>query len=366
MNLRERVLAILNGKKPDMVPCLGDLDYWIFYLNKAGIMPEQYKSYDGIYKLHKDLGVGFYLQGHFPFKTLYDGVKVYEEIKGDIKYTTVETPVGNLQEAWHYSHESYCWGPKEFFIKELEDLKVVRYWYEHTFYEPDYKKAEELYELVGDNGLVLCYAPKSPMMQMVALESGIQTFTFNMLDDPDELEETLSVMEKKHDEAAQIVLHSPAECIMIPENISSEIVGKECYKKYMRGYQEKWNRRIREAGKYSFVHMDGTLRGLIKEVSSSGFKVLEALTPSPVGDIEMGDLKNWVTLETIIWGGIPGVYFTDLVSDEEFDKFVIQVLKVAKSEPRYVLGVADQVPPKSRFERIKRVSGLVDKYGRYE
>ena len=47
------------------------------------------------------------------------------------------------------------------------------------------------------------------------------------------------------------------------------------------------------------------------------------------------------------------MYFTDLISDEEFDAYVIRVLEVWKSEPRYVLGVADQVPPLSRPERIR-------------
>jgi hypothetical protein len=36
-----------------------------------------------------------------------------------------------------------------------------------------------------------------------------------------------------------------------------------------------------------------------------------------------------------------------------------------KKQPRYVLGVADQVPPKARFERVKRVSELVESYGCY-
>jgi uroporphyrinogen-III decarboxylase len=366
MTLRERVLAVLNRKKPDKVPWLGDLDYWIYYLNESNSMPDNYKSPDGIYRLHQDLGVGFYLQGYFPFKDCYEGVRVKDEYIGDICIKTVETPIGNIREVWHYSHESYCWGPKEFFIKDTSDLKVLRYWYEHTYFEPDYKLAEERRELVGENGLVLCYTPKSPFMELAALKAGIEVVTYAILDDPDELEETLTVLERKHDEAAGIALHSPAECLMIPENLSSEVVGKSYYEKYMRSYEEKWIKRIRDAGKFSFIHMDGTLRGLIKEVSSAGFNVLEALTPSPVGDIEIGDIQNWVCNDTIIWGGIPGVYFTDHISDSDFDKFVIGVLEIMRKDSRYVLGVADQVPPKARFERIKKVSELVEKYGRYE
>jgi hypothetical protein len=66
------------------------------------------------------------------------------------------------------------------------------------------------------------------------------------------------------------------------------------------------------------------------------------------------------------WGGIPGSYFTDLVSDKAFDAFVIRLLETMTSEPRYVLGVADQVPPRSRWERIARVRPLVEKYGSYD
>ena len=54
---------------------------------------------------------------------------------------------------------------------------------------------------------------------------------------------------------------------MIPENLSSEVVGKRLYKKYVRAARQHWAQRIRDAGKFSFVHMDGTLRGLIREVA---------------------------------------------------------------------------------------------------
>ena len=124
--------------------------------------------------------------------------------------------------------------------------------------------------------------------------------------------------------------------------------------------------RLKDAGKYSYVHMDGTMKGLIKETSETGFTVLEALTPSPVGDIAFEEIQTWINKETIIWGGIPGIYFTDLIDDAQFDEFVIGILKVMKTDHRYVLGVADQVPPLARWERIQRVSQLVEKYGKYE
>ena len=48
-----------------------------------------------------------------------------------------------------------------------------------------------------------------------------------------------------------------------------------------------------------------------------------------------------------------------------FDEFAIDVLSVMKSEPRYVLGVADQVPPDGSQRRVTRVRALVDQHGHY-
>jgi len=376
VSARSRVLAILNKQKPDLVPWFGDLDYWINALNAQGLMPEKYQG-PGMFQLHRDLGVGFYLQGYWPFQPVYDGVQVEQEIGTDVadgyirlirdvRITRVKMPVGELLQVEKYLPGSYCWAYQEHYIKDWRDLKAIRYWYEHTFYQPDYGLAEARYELIGDNGLVLCYLPRSPLMEMIAVLGGIQAVTYAMTDAPDEFVETIAVMEQKSDEAAEIALNSPAECLMIPENLSSEVVGKRRFNQYMRDYEERWNRKIKAAGKYSFVHMDGRLKGLIREVASTGFSVLEALTPAPAGDLAIEEIQSWVGKDTVVWGGIPGFHFSDMVSDQEFDRFVIHVLEVMRSQPRYVLGVADQVPPGTRWERIRRVGQLVEQYGRYD
>lgn len=366
MNVRERALAILNGKQPDNVPWFGDLSYWIEYLKISGNLPQKYLE-DGVFQLYRDLGVGFYLQGYFPYTIKTQGVNIRNEFEdnGNLRTTYVETPVGSVREVWKYMPNSYTWGPVEHYVKDGRDLKVLRYWYEHITYEPSYQIATDRWKLVGDNGLVMCYLPRSPLMQMIAEFAGVEATTFAFMDYEDEFNKTMAVIREKADQAAQIALDSPAECLMIPENLSSEVVGKSMFKNYMESYEEHWNKKIKEAGKYSFVHMDGTMRGLISEAAATGFTVLEALTPAPVGDISIEEIHKWVEEDTIIWGGIPGVYFTDLVSDEEFDAFTIKVLEVMKTKPRYVLGVADQVPPNSRFERIARVTQLVEKYGKY-
>ncbi len=73
---RERVLAILNGKKPDRVPWFGDLDYLGTAVIGRGQKPVDFKVRQAYIDWHRDLGVGYYLQGYFPFKTIIENCRV--------------------------------------------------------------------------------------------------------------------------------------------------------------------------------------------------------------------------------------------------------------------------------------------------
>jgi hypothetical protein len=244
-------------------------------------------------------------------------------------------------------------------------MAVMRYIYEHTTYQADYAELERRRPLIGEQGVLLAYLPRSPFMDWTAELSGIQHITELWMDAPRELEETLRVAESNREQAAALAVASPAECLMIPENLSSEAVGRRFFEQYLRGYETRWVGRIHEAGKHSFVHMDGTLRGLLRQISSVGFDIVEAATPAPVGDLTFPEMRQLAGPHLILWGGIPGIYFTPLVSDGEFDRFVQEVLGVMTTAPRYVLGVADQVPPDGLRRRVARVAELVEKYGRY-
>ncbi len=369
MTERERVLAVLNHKKPDQLPWFADFAYLIHSMEVDGTYPPEYQNRhldDGLQKMHRDYGTGFYLQGFSPLRSETKNVEIRTETKGDVTVKTISTPLGDLHEVQQYSRKSYSPGITEHLIKDIEDLKKFVYFCENTTYYPDYEFARQRYETIGDNGVVLCYTPKSPLMDLVAIYAGVENVTYMMMDDEEEFGALLDTMEQKYDEACRLVVESPAECIMIPENISSECV-VPFYHSYMERYHKKWTSRIREAGKYSFVHLDGTVRGLVSQLSRcSGFDVIEAVTPLPVGDVAIEEVGGLVDDSTIIWGGIPGgMFHPSSVTDEEFDQHVLKCIEVMTQSPRYVLGVADQVVPGSSPERIKRVRELVNQYGQY-
>jgi hypothetical protein len=366
MTERDRVLTLLAGGRPDRVPWFGDLDYWATALIGRGQKPAGFKESDAYIDWHRDLRVGFYLQGYFPFKTVIEDCRVTEWRDGTARRRRIETPRGALTETWTWLPESFAEAPTEHLVKSAADLPAYRWLFEHTRFDPDYAFAAKRLGQVGGTGVVLCYLPKSPFMQMVALDAGIAAVAEIDADAPDELAATLAAVRSAHDRAARIAVDSPAEVLMIPENLSSEVVGPRFYELAMRDYHESWCREIAAAGKHSCVHLDGTLKGLLRQVCSAGFTFVEAMTPAPVGDLEVERWAEWRGgARTVLWGGLPGVYFTDKVPDAEFDRHVAAVLRVMRSEPRYVLGVADQVPPDALDRRVRRVAELVDTHGRY-
>ena len=97
-----------------------------------------------------------------------------------------------------------------------------------------------------------------------------------------------------------------------------------------------------------------------------GFDFIESLTPAPVGDLAVDAWADFVgPTRTFFWGGIPGAYFSPTTSEAEFERHTRSVLAVMRTEPRYVLGVADQVPPDGLVHRLRRVAELVEECGRY-
>ncbi len=366
MTERERVLAVLAGKRPDRVPWFGDLDYWATSLIGRGLKPAGFKESDAYIEWHRDLRVGFYLQGYFPFKTIIDDCRATEWREGAARRRRIETPCGTLTETWTWLPESFSEAPTEHLVKSAADLEAYACLFENTRFEPEYGFAEKRARQVGEMGVVLCYLPKSPFMQMVALDAGIAAVTEIHADAPVELEATLAAVRRAHDRAARIALASPAEVLMIPENLSSEVVGPRFYERYMRDYHQTWSGRIAAAGKRSCIHLDGTLKGLLREVCESGFTFVEAMTPAPVGDLDVERWAEWSGVtQTVFWGGLPGVYFTDKVPEAEFERHVRAVLRVMTASPRFVLGVADQVPPDGLERRVRRVAELADEFGRY-
>ena len=114
---RQRILNTLHRRKNDRVPWNGDLDYWMTYMRAEGRLLPRYDGAVNRLNLHRDLHVGFYLQGHFPFREHVEGCIVEHQLQGNERRAIYHTPIGDSEEVWRYSQSSCSEAPIEYLVK---------------------------------------------------------------------------------------------------------------------------------------------------------------------------------------------------------------------------------------------------------
>jgi uroporphyrinogen-III decarboxylase len=365
MTLQERMRAVLNGQTPDAMAWYGDLTYWYGAHQKIGDLPEKWQGERGIGKLYRDYNVGEYVGGALPCDTI-EGEKVRREVKddGDTRKVTLSTPVGDLTMSSQYSKTSYCWGITEHYVKEARDLRVVRYIMENREYRRAPEKIEQVIKDYGDNGLPHLAVPGSPLTELNKTWAGIMDLSYMMIDEPEEIRKTLDAIDESQCRLLDTIEGTSAETVMICENLSGETMGGY-FEDYLRDYLTRCVDQMHSYNQKVMIHIDGTLRGALDKIACTGVDCVDAITPKPVGDVAIKDLRAMAGPDIIIIGGIPGAMFAQPFTAKHMTEHVKEIIREHKDSGKFILGVADQVPPDGDITLVKLISELVEEYGRY-
>ncbi|HEY3418333.1 MAG TPA: hypothetical protein VGM23_15770, partial [Armatimonadota bacterium] len=160
MTLRERIETVFHGGTPDAMVWFGDLTYWYGSHAQIGDLPERWRGPRGIGQLHRDFQVGEYVPGCCAF-TATDGDEVQvSTTKADGRIVhTWDTPVGSLRAVQEYSAPSYSYGYTEHAVKDVADLRTLRYIMEHRRYQADPVSVARIDAEYGDFGLPIAAVP---------------------------------------------------------------------------------------------------------------------------------------------------------------------------------------------------------------
>jgi Uroporphyrinogen decarboxylase (URO-D). len=366
MNERERLMAVLRGDKPDRSPWFGDLSYLYSSMEIDGKLEVKYKGDEGYLRFYQDLGVGICFYPPFLWKTeSTGGVQYQEKEENGQRLCEYITHVGNIRSVQKYLQNTYTWAYTEHFVKTIEDLRVMLYIFENTKYIENYDEFKKIDELWGELGIPAGIAPisVSPIQKLLARWAGVENTINIYMDDMDEFEEIILKIQDTEDEVFEILKRSPAQYIEFAENLSSEITGKNFFEKYNMPYYKKRIKQLHDSGKYVGIHIDGTLGSCLPLLEPCGFDVAEAVTPSPIGDIDVEDLRKVAGNNIVIWGGLPGALFSPQYPEQEFEEHLKKVMDTFTVGSKFVLGVADQVPPDGLISRVRKVREMIEVRG---
>lgn len=365
MTLRERIEAVFRGERPDAMVWFGDLTYWYGTHQQIGDLPERWRGPRGIGRMHRELNVGEYVPGCCAYATV-EGDRVRHESRTEdgVRTSSWHTPVGSLHEHRAYSPASHSWGYTEHAVKGAADLRVVRYIMEHRRHHPCPEAVATIDRDYAEFGLPIVAVPASPLSELNKAWTGVMALAYLMADEPREMRMTLDAMAESQQRLYTITAECDCPYAMVCENLSGETMGgyfdEHCAPflsaqvDYLHGY-----------GKQVLIHVDGTLRGVLGKVRATGVDCLDAVTPAPVGDVAVDELRNLAGDDVLILGGLPGAMFAPPFTAREIEQHVKEIIRVHKDSGTFMFGVADQVPPNGDWRLVRLVSDLVEEYGRY-
>jgi len=77
-------------------------------------------------------------------------------------------------------------------------------------------------------------------------------------------------------------------------------------------------------------------------------------------------LRELAGSKIILWGGLPGVYFSKLYPERTLREMAMKVIRHNLSGHKFIIGVADQVPPDGDIARVRMITEIVEKEARYD
>ena len=274
---------------------------------------------------------------------------------------TIRTPVGDVWQTLEpdvNAYETNTW-IKEHFIKRPDDYKAMEFYIRDAVYHENYEHIRELQRRTGGDGLVYVRIAKSPMQEMLYQMMGMERFSLDYYDRRDLFDSLHSTMLERYDELYDLAADSPVEIVLFGDNITSDVVGTERYRKYLMPVYEDVSSRLRGTGKMLAVHIDGNVASLKPEVAESKFDIVEALTPPPMGDLSISDAHaSWP--DKSLW-----INFTSsmhIAEPDVIEAHTRSLLEEAGTKKGFAVGITENAPIKALEQSLPIIAKVINEW----
>ena len=375
MTLRERILAVYRGERPDVVPFMLDVSHWFYHRHRLpwDISVAYEKPEYDLIDYHNRNKIGFFVGqlGSF-FSTIYPrDVRVTtqkETVGGSTAIVwRVETPSGCIERRRFWNETTYSWQIERWGIEDEFGLRVLREAMSRRRFEANnWKKFRAWTDYVGDDGVIYLHLGYSGMGYLLNQWMGIEGVSYATVDFPDALQETIEAVNTNLLELIDLCCTSPAEIVFIGDNFSGDVQPPAFFNRWTRKYYIEAVRRLHAAGKYVAVHIDGQLRGALQMIRDVGADCADSVTPRPMGDLSLAQCCEEAGPNFILSGGVAPNLWLPEVPVETFRTAVLDWLALKNSQCRFIASAGDQVPPGADESRIGLMRDMVEEFGRYD
>jgi len=262
MTIRQRLLAVLQGRHPDRIPLISRLDFWYNGLKYQDKLPANYNDLS-LADVHRRIGFG-QEEWYFPCALRlreaelilrHERREIYHQtdpevtnfpslwgmIPSDRPGTTeieIRTPVGRLiyrQQLLVESLESGAWRPLTVIhpIRDASDYRTFEFLLEHTEFVPRFAGYLERDAFLGEGGFLVAMLNRTPFQCLLLDGLGEINLFYALHDNPKPVERLLKLM----DEVNRHIVYSLAD-FQVPyiefcENLDASMANPRLFIKYV-------------------------------------------------------------------------------------------------------------------------------------
>jgi hypothetical protein len=367
---RERLLAILDGRSPDRVPWIPRLQVWHTARSLQGTLPARFVG-RSLRQIEHELGMGTPARDGQVYRSHQGGdVEITTSTAGDSVETVYRTPAGTVSTRHQQSALLRQAGigsmEVEHLVKSPADLPVVEYLYRQTTYRATYDEYQQYDAGIGPDGLPLVNGGDCPFHLFLQKLAGYQNGYYLLADYPAQVERLLAALEELDRERVwPLLADSPARLILHGVHFDSSLTPPRLFERYITPYYRDLSARLHQHGKALCMHADNDSRLILAQIEAAGFDMAETFTTSPQVSCTLEQARSAWGNRVIVWGGLPSVLLEPVFTEAAFESYMRALFRTIAPGDAFILGVADNVMPAARLERLERVTEMVAEWGAY-
>jgi len=338
------------------------LETWIGHHMDRGTMPERFRGMDSL-EIYDALGCSIRYgatAGIERYENRDDLVRI-EERHPDHTVERIQTPAGELctvcQDIWE-NGKRVNHRISDFPVKTVEDLGVVTDLVERERFRANPESFGRAARSVGHRGEPTIFLTGSGFTELIKRWCGLPGTYYLLADHAAEVEAYLEACDRRDDRIIDEALKLPCRIFNLGDHATNEFTPPPILKKYLIPWWQRVAQRLHSAARFVHTHWDGNSRLMLPFLRETRLDGVEALTPAPMGDMTLEQIKEGVGDEMVVLDILPAIDFLPNRPVEQLLEFARRAIEMFA--PKLILGISDEISEIGEIEKVEAVSGLVD------
>lgn len=347
MTMRERMLAVMQGRPHDRVP-------FVQYDDAAAPNEE---VWDVIGR--QNMGIWRWSWVHRIDHPNCDIETTWFRRKGvRARKRVLHTPAGDLTEEALIEPTYNAASIKKHFVKEPKDFGVFLAYLRDSVVRMDLRRYRRDLTELGDDGWPLPAVSRTPYQQLWIQWVLLEDLCAYLLECPGTLEEVVGELVRIERQVYRTVRKAadfvPLPMIDVPDNITAPVLGPRYFARFCVPMYNELAETVVDKGVLVYVHMDGDLKPLWKLIGASRVRGIDSLSPPPDNDTDPSE-AHAMWPEMRLCPNFPSS--VHLAEPEVIHARAREMLEAAGHSGRLQIQISENVPPglwRKSFPQIVR------------